>query len=106
MGNLKKLMTKDSDVKIKILMKCPALTQINADIVNLSENRPTQQEIFIIFTNLFFKFNMAKGGRLASLDIFRGLTVAFMIIVNTPGSWKYVYGPLRHSDGTVVLRLT
>jgi predicted acyltransferase len=35
--------------------------------------------------------------RLVSLDIFRGLTVAFMIIVNSPGSWKYVYPPLRHA---------
>jgi predicted acyltransferase len=41
---------------------------------------------------------MAKsGGRLVSLDIFRGLTIAFMIIVNTPGSWQYVYPPLRHA---------
>jgi len=41
---------------------------------------------------------MAKSsGRLVSLDIFRGLTVAFMIIVNNPGSWDYVYSPLRHS---------
>jgi predicted acyltransferase len=40
---------------------------------------------------------MAKVGRLVSLDIFRGLTVAFMIIVNTPGSWQYVYAPLRHA---------
>jgi predicted acyltransferase len=35
--------------------------------------------------------------RLVSLDIFRGLTIAFMIIVNTPGSWEYVYSPLRHA---------
>lgn len=42
---------------------------------------------------------MAKStDRLISLDIFRGMTVAFMIIVNTPGSWKYVYSPLRHSS--------
>lgn len=43
---------------------------------------------------------MAKKsrGRLVSLDIFRGLTIAFMIIVNTPGSWKYVYPPLRHAS--------
>jgi predicted acyltransferase len=42
---------------------------------------------------------MAKNSsRLVSLDIFRGLTVAFMIIVNTPGSWQYVYPPLRHSE--------
>jgi len=41
---------------------------------------------------------MAKGtDRLVSLDIFRGLTVAFMIIVNTPGSWDHVYAPLRHA---------
>lgn len=39
-----------------------------------------------------------SGGRLASLDIFRGLTVAFMIIVNNPGSWNFVYPPLRHSE--------
>ena len=42
---------------------------------------------------------MVKGSsRILSLDIFRGMTVAFMIIVNTPGSWKYVYKPLRHSE--------
>jgi predicted acyltransferase len=42
---------------------------------------------------------MAKSSsRLVSLDIFRGLTVAFMIIVNTPGSWDYVYPPLRHAE--------
>jgi predicted acyltransferase len=42
---------------------------------------------------------MAKSsGRLVSLDIFRGLTVAFMIIVITPGSWQYIYPPLRQSD--------
>jgi predicted acyltransferase len=42
---------------------------------------------------------MAKSsGRLVSLDIFRGLTVAFMIIVIAPGSWQYIYPPLRQSD--------
>jgi len=41
---------------------------------------------------------MAKSSdRLVSLDIFRGFTVAFMIIVNNPGSWEYVYAPLEHS---------
>lgn len=41
---------------------------------------------------------MAKSSeRLVSLDIFRGLTVSFMIIVNTPGSWDFVYAPLRHA---------
>lgn len=35
--------------------------------------------------------------RLLSLDIFRGATIAFMIVVNTPGSWRHIYPPLRHA---------
>ena len=37
-------------------------------------------------------------GRMVSLDVFRGLTVAGMILVNNPGSWSAVYGPLRHAE--------
>ena len=37
-------------------------------------------------------------GRLTSLDAFRGLTIAGMILVNNPGSWGHIYGPLRHAD--------
>lgn len=36
--------------------------------------------------------------RLASLDVFRGLTIAFMVIVNNPGSWATVYWPLLHAE--------
>ena len=35
--------------------------------------------------------------RFYSLDVFRGATVAFMILVNNPGSWTYVYAPLDHA---------
>jgi predicted acyltransferase len=35
--------------------------------------------------------------RVTSLDIFRGITVATMILVNNPGSWDYVYPPLEHA---------
>ena len=37
------------------------------------------------------------SGRLLALDIFRGITIAAMILVNNPGSWSYVYAPLRHA---------
>jgi predicted acyltransferase len=37
-------------------------------------------------------------GRIQSLDAFRGLTVAAMILVNNPGSWSCVYPPLRHAE--------
>ena len=36
-------------------------------------------------------------GRLASLDVFRGLTIAGMILVNNPGS-AAAYAPLRHAE--------
>ncbi len=36
-------------------------------------------------------------GRLTSLDAFRGLAIAGMILVNNPGSWSHVYAPLRHA---------
>lgn len=35
--------------------------------------------------------------RFKALDVFRGITICFMIIVNTPGSWEYVYSPLDHA---------
>lgn len=36
------------------------------------------------------------AGRLVSLDAFRGLTIAAMILVNDPGTWDHVYWPLLH----------
>lgn len=38
------------------------------------------------------------SNRLVSLDAFRGLTIAGMILVNTPGDWNFVYSPLRHAS--------
>ena len=35
--------------------------------------------------------------RYYSLDVFRGATVAFMILVNNPGSWTHLYFPLEHA---------
>lgn len=39
---------------------------------------------------------MGQSGRLLSLDVMRGITIAGMILVNNPGSWQFVYAPLRH----------
>jgi predicted acyltransferase len=36
--------------------------------------------------------------RLDSLDVFRGLTVAGMLLVNNPGSWRAIYPPLAHAS--------
>lgn len=36
--------------------------------------------------------------RLISLDVFRGLTLILMTIVNNPGSWGAIYPPLRHAE--------
>ena len=39
----------------------------------------------------------AGKGRLLSLDFFRGITVAAMILVNNPGDWAHIYAPLEHA---------
>ncbi|WP_394748038.1 acyltransferase family protein [Spongiimicrobium salis] len=36
--------------------------------------------------------------RVVSVDIFRGLTIVLMILVNTPGTWSNVYAPLLHAQ--------
>ena len=41
---------------------------------------------------------MDTSKRLLSLDVFRGITIAGMILVNNPGSWASVYPPLLHAD--------
>lgn len=35
--------------------------------------------------------------RYYSLDVFRGATVALMILVNNPGTWAHIYAPLKHA---------
>jgi predicted acyltransferase len=38
-----------------------------------------------------------KKNRLLSLDVFRGMTIAGMILVNNPGTWDAIYPPLEHA---------
>ncbi len=35
--------------------------------------------------------------RYYSLDVFRGATIALMILVNNPGSWSHIFPPLEHA---------
>lgn len=39
-----------------------------------------------------------SANRFLSLDVFRGMTVCFMIIVNTPGSGAEAFAPLLHAE--------
>lgn len=36
--------------------------------------------------------------RLLSLDVFRGITIAGMVLVNNPGTWSAIYSPLEHAE--------
>jgi predicted acyltransferase len=38
------------------------------------------------------------NGRYLALDVLRGMTLAFMVIVNTPGDWSTLYAPLAHAE--------
>ena len=35
--------------------------------------------------------------RMVSLDVFRGITIAGMILVNNPGTWSAIHSPLEHA---------
>jgi predicted acyltransferase len=39
-----------------------------------------------------------NAGRLISLDVFRGITIAGMVLVNNPGTWNSIYSPLEHAE--------
>jgi len=41
---------------------------------------------------------MTENNRLISLDVFRGIVIASMILVNFPGSWNAMYAPLEHAS--------
>jgi predicted acyltransferase len=38
------------------------------------------------------------NNRYYALDVFRGATVALMILVNNPGSWSHIFAPLEHAS--------
>ena len=40
----------------------------------------------------------AAKSRLVSLDVFRGITIAGMVLVNNPGTWSAIYSPLEHAE--------
>ena len=40
---------------------------------------------------------MEKSKRILSVDIFRGITIASMILVNNPGTWGAIYPPFKHA---------
>jgi predicted acyltransferase len=42
--------------------------------------------------------NKPAGQRFLALDVFRGMTVCFMIIVNTPGNYDTTFSPLLHAQ--------
>ncbi|WP_340680107.1 DUF5009 domain-containing protein [Paraglaciecola sp.] len=41
---------------------------------------------------------LQSTSRLLALDVFRGITITAMILVNNPGSWQAIYAPMRHAQ--------
>lgn len=50
---------------------------------------------FIILKHIMLVQTSLK--RYLSLDVLRGLTIALMVVVNTPGSWSTIYAPFEHA---------
>jgi predicted acyltransferase len=42
--------------------------------------------------------HMTTRERLLSLDVFRGITIAGMLLVNDPGTWSAIFPPLEHAE--------
>lgn len=42
--------------------------------------------------------SISTSDRLVSLDVFRGITIAGMVLVNNPGTWASIYWPLAHAE--------
>jgi len=40
----------------------------------------------------------SRRERLLSLDVFRGITIAGMLLVNDPGNWSAIFPPLEHAE--------
>jgi predicted acyltransferase len=58
----------------------------------------TAETIAASSSNLAPVARVERPGRLISLDVFRGATIAAMILVNDPGSWSHIYPPLEHAE--------
>ena len=65
----------------------------------LSLSLPTEAEARRAFAKVgVLMASGGRGGRLAALDLFRGLTVVGMIFVNNPGDWAHLYWPFDHAE--------
>ncbi len=53
--------------------------------------------LFSSYLPFLNKIPVNQQQRFYSLDVFRGATVCLMILVNNPGSWSHIYGPLEHA---------
>ena len=40
----------------------------------------------------------SQPARLTAVDVFRGMTIVAMILVNNPGDWATIYWPLKHAE--------
>src|SRR6478735_5327845 len=60
-------------------------------------NSLTSLYLLYSFTLINLLQNLTLNQRFYSLDVFRGATVALMILVNNPGSWSHIYAPLEHA---------
>lgn len=52
---------------------------------------------YIFFGRFVVQSNTTMKQRYYSLDVFRGATVALMIMVNNPGTWSHMFTPLKHA---------
>lgn len=76
------------------MLKCCGLITTPAVFLIYQKTIKTPPIRLIIVTSFQL---LAMKQRYYSLDVFRGATVALMIMVNNPGTWSHMFAPLKHA---------
>ena len=77
---------------------CPLSTLRHSASVNIDSRNMAVNAQILVGSEQQTPPGPDAAGRLASLDVIRGLAVGGMILVVTPGSWSYRYSQLLHAD--------
>lgn len=69
-----------------------------ANLMAILELQPNPQKVPSENILKEYSIDSLRSKRYLSLDVFRGAAVAFMILVNNPGTWSHMFAPLKHAS--------
>lgn len=70
---------------------------VDEELILKDDNKESAHSESIKIKNSNLPTLAIREGRLLSIDVFRGLTLVFMVLVNSPGHPEFAYPPLKHA---------